>query len=149
MFPRVFASVLFLFIAAGAFAATSVAPAATNATSAKPAPILTVDNLRHDFGTIHRDQTVTHRYRVSNTGNAPLHILAVEPVCGCTSTVAGKMELAPGESTEILAIFTPEKGFTGAVRKTIRVSSDDPAHAVITLRFAALVRPASDAVPPS
>jgi hypothetical protein len=105
------------------------------------APVITFDQKFFDFGKIPHDQTVVHRYKVSNTGNATLHIKAVHANCGCTSTVVGKMDLEPGESTEIEAAFTPESAFSGAVRKTILVISDAPAHSELTLRFAADVLP--------
>jgi len=54
------------------------------------------------------------------------------------------MNLEPGESTEIEAAFTPESA-SGAVRKSIMVISDDPAHFKLTLHFRANVLPA----PPS
>ena len=99
-----------------------------------------------NFGKIRHGQTVAHGFQVTNTGNAVLHIKEVKAVCGCTSTVVGKTELAPGEITEIEAEFTPERDFSGAVRKAIMVVSDAPAHPVLTLRFAAYVIPPSPPV---
>jgi hypothetical protein len=124
-------------------------PAETRAPAAAQAPVITFDEMFFDFGKIRHAQTVIHSFKVSNTGTAPLHLKEVKAVCGCTSTVTGKMELAPGESTEIDAAFTPESGITGAVRKTIMVTSDDPAHPKLTLRFAADVLPAPSAGQPT
>src|SRR5580704_1338302 len=122
-------------------AAQTPAPAPAPALVSSPAPVITFDQKFFDFGKIQHDQTVFHRYKVSNTGDATLHIKAVHANCGCTSTVVGKMDLEPGESTEIEAAFTPESAFSGAVRKTILVISDAPAHPKLTLRFAADVLP--------
>lgn len=128
--------------------AAAVFAAGVAATTASNQPVITFDAMRYDFGAIEHHHTVTHLYRVTNSGNAVLHIKDVAAVCGCTSTVIGKMELAPGEATDIQAVFTPEKRFTGAVSKTIRVRSDDPSHPTLTLRFFAKVLP-DDAPPPS
>jgi hypothetical protein len=134
---RIIVIVSFLFRAA----AQTPAPAPAPASVSSQIPVITFDQKFFDFGKIRHDQTVFHRYKVSNTGNATLHIKAVHANCGCTSTVVGKMDLEPGESTEIEAAFTPESSFSGAVRKTILVISDAPAHSELTLRFAADVLP--------
>ncbi len=118
-------------------------PASAQTAASAPAPAITIDHKFFDFGKIRHDQTVSHGFEVSNTGKATLHIKEVKAICGCTSTVVGKMDLAPGESTIIEAEFTPEKDFSGAVRKAILVVCDDPAHSKLTLRFAADVLPPS------
>lgn len=124
-------------------AAETPAPAAT------PAPVITFDQMFFNFGKVRHGQTVVHGFKVTNTGNATLHIKEVKAVCGCTSTVVGKMDLTPGESTEIEAEFTPEDDFSGAVRKAIMVVSDAPAHPVLTLRFAAEVLPPPPSAKPA
>jgi hypothetical protein len=122
-------------------AAQTPAPPAPPASTPAPVPVIAVDEKLFDFGEIRHGQTVVHGFKVSNTGQATLHIKEIHANCGCTSTLIGKMELAPGESTEIDAEFTPEKEFSGAVRKTIMVVSDAPAHSKLILRFAADVLP--------
>ncbi len=129
------------FLLLRAAAAQTPAPAQAPTLVPPRVPVITFDQKFFDFGKILHEQTVVHRYKVSNTGNATLHIKAVHANCGCTSTVVGKMDLEPGESTEIEASFTPESDFSGAVRKTIMVVSDAPAHSTLTLRFAADVLP--------
>jgi hypothetical protein len=113
-----------------------------------PAPVITYDHEAFDFGKIQFGQTVVHRFKISNTGNATLHIKEVKASCGCTSTLIGKMVLAPGESTEIEADYTPE-GAEGPVRKGILVISDAPTHSKLTLRFRAYVLPNPPANPPA
>jgi hypothetical protein len=112
-----------------------------------PAPVITFDDTFFNFGKIPAQKSVTHAFVVVNTGKATLHIDEVKAVCGCTSTVVGKKDLEPGESTEIQTVYTPEKGFSGAARKTIMVMSNDPAHPKLTLRFAADVLPDDSAKP--
>lgn len=104
-----------------------------------PAPVITFDRMNFDFGKIPAGGTVTHDFLVTNTGRATLQLQDVKPVCGCTSTVVGKRELKPGESTDILAAYTAEKGFSGPMRKTILIYCNDPAHPRLTLRMAGTV----------
>jgi hypothetical protein len=121
-------------------AAQPPAPTPTAALASSPVPVITIDPKSFDFGRIQFGQTVIHRFKVSNTGQATLHIKAVHANCGCTSTLIGKLDLEPGESTEIEATFKPESS-SGAVSKAILVFSDDPAHPRLTLRFKADVLP--------
>ncbi|HTB80806.1 MAG TPA: DUF1573 domain-containing protein [Opitutaceae bacterium] len=109
--------------------------------AAPPVPVITVEEKSFDFGEVRHGQTVVHGFKVSNTGHAILHIKEVHANCGCTSALIGKKDLEPGESTEIDAEFTPDKEFSGPVRKTILVVSDAPAHSKLILRFAADVPP--------
>jgi hypothetical protein len=115
---------------------------------AQPAPHVSFDATHFDFGKISADAKVSHRFKVTNTGKAPLNITRLNPSCGCTSTVLGKWTLAPEESTEIEVTFNPA-GFRGVSRKSIQVVSDDPASPA-TLTFEAdVVReimPSTDSV---
>src|SRR5947209_15245475 len=103
-------------MAALPFIAVPAAVQSAPAAPASPVPQITFDQTSFDFGKIQFGQTVVHRFKVSNTGHANLHIKKVQAACGCTSTLIGKMDLAPGEHTEIEAAFTPESGW-GPVRK--------------------------------
>ena len=105
--------------------------------------------MHFDFGKIPADAKVSHRFKVTNTGKAPLNITRLNPSCGCTSTVLGKWTLAPEESTEVEVTFNPA-GFRGVSRKSLQVVSDDPANATATLTFQADVvleiMPSTDSV---
>ena len=103
---------------------------------AQAAPHISFEASHFDFGKISADTKVSHRFKVTNTGQAPLNITRLNPSCGCTSTVLGKWTLAPGESTDIEVTFNPA-GFRGLSRKSIQVVSDDPASPTSTLTFEA------------
>jgi hypothetical protein len=103
-------------------------------------PRLVLDALQHDFGRVAPGATVTHRFKASNAGNAPLTISELKPACGCTSTVVGNRTLAPGQSTGLEVTFDAT-GSRGLIRKTVAVLSNDPAHPVQTLTFLAKVTP--------
>ena len=101
-------------------------------------PHISFDATHFDFGRIPAEAKVFHRFKVTNTGKAPLNITALNPSCGCTSTVVGKWTLAPDESTEVEVTFNPA-GFRGVSHKSIQVVSDDPASPNSTLTFEAEV----------
>jgi hypothetical protein len=108
------------------------------ATLMAQAPIITFDKTNHAFGRISPDKKVAAKYKVTNTGNAYLSITQVRPSCGCTYTMLGKWSLAPGESTEIEAMFDP-KGNKGLVRKSIEVTCNDPKTPTVHLTLEAEV----------
>ncbi|MDR3671708.1 MAG: DUF1573 domain-containing protein [Holophaga sp.] len=116
---------------------------------AQAAPHISFEATHFDFGKISADTKVSHRFKVTNTGQGPLNITRLNPSCGCTSTVIGKWTLAPQESTEIEVSFNPA-GFRGVSRKSIQVISNDPASPTSTLTFEAdVVReimPSTDSV---
>jgi len=108
------------------------------ATLMAQAPVIHFDKVHHDFGRITPDRKVAAKYRVTNTGNAFLSITQVRPSCGCTYTMLGKWSLAPGEATEIEAMFDP-KGLKGGVRKSIEVVCNDPKTPTVSLTLEAEV----------
>lgn len=119
------------------------------AVAAAQAPVISVDQPHFDFGKISAEGKATHRFKVSNKGNALLNISRLNPSCGCTSTVIGQWTLQPGQSTDVEATFNPA-GFRGVVHKSIQVICNDPATPTVNLTFEAEVvreiSPSSDAV---
>lgn len=105
---------------------------------AQAPPHLAVDEAIHDFGRIRVGEKAAHRFRITNDGGAELKILRLVSSCGCTSTVAGKDTLAPGESTDLETAFNAE-GFRGPVAKTVEVVTNDPASPSLTLTLKAEV----------
>lgn len=106
-----------------------------------PEPAITFSETRFDFGPIAAGQKVAHTFIVTNTGRALLQIEKPHASCGCTSATIGKQELKPGESTQIVAIYTAQNGFVGQMRKSVLVVSNDPIHGKWTLRLAGNVLP--------
>jgi hypothetical protein len=83
------------------------------------------EELHRDFGTVPRGPTLTHPFRLTNKTNTPIHIANVRVSCGCTSATALQDELAPGQSTAILANMDTRR-FIGTKSVTIYVSFDRP-----------------------
>jgi hypothetical protein len=79
----------------------------------------------HDFGSVVRGPTLTHSYRITNTTATPLHISGVRVSCGCTTASALAADIAPGQSTEIVAQMDTRR-FIGPKTVTIYVQFDRP-----------------------
>jgi len=111
------------------------------AVAATAAPIIEVDSADYDFGRLVGAPAITHRFIISNVGDAPLSILDVRTSCGCTATALPESELAPGESVE-LEVTVDLTSFGGHVSQSIYVSSNDLIHRKLTLHITGQVIPA-------
>jgi hypothetical protein len=78
-----------------------------------------------DFGSVPRGPMLTHPFRLTNNTGAPVSISRVRVSCNCTSAHALQNELAPGESTAILAQMDTGR-FWGVKRVTIYVQFSEP-----------------------
>jgi hypothetical protein len=116
------------------FFALFLAPIVCLAQTSEPGIVF--DRTHHDFGRIPDYKVVSHRYMVTNSGNALLRIKEVRPSCGCSISNVGKHLLKPGESTFIEAQFNPS-GMSGSIHKSLAVISDDPKNPNILLTFEA------------
>lgn len=107
-------------------------------------PRLVVDPETYDFGTVAEGLLVEATFTLTNAGDAPL-IFDRQPStsCGCTSAPLPKMELAPGESMELVALFD-STGYGGRqVHKYVYVYSNDPRAERKTLTITGTVRDAA------
>lgn len=107
-------------------------------------PQLKVDPEVYDFGEVAEGLEVRVVFTLTNVGDAPL-IFTRQPStsCGCTSAPLSKMQLAPGESVELVALFD-STGFGGhKVSKYVYVYSNDPAGERKTLTITGYVRDAA------
>ena len=67
----------------------------------KKRPQIEFDELVWDFGEIIEGDIIENKFKFSNTGNAPLEIIATSATCGCTRPSFPFLEIAPGESNFI------------------------------------------------
>ncbi len=82
---------------------------------------LSFEHLSHDFGVISEaDGKVSHDFRFTNTGNAPLVIKDVITGCGCTAAKWSDKEYAPGQSGTVRISYHPE----GRKAETISIVSE-------------------------
>ena len=75
-----------------------------------------------DFGKIKQGSPVTHEFKFTNTGKAPLIITNVQASCGCTTPSWTREEVQPGGSGYIKATYNAAA--MGAFNKTITVTAN-------------------------
>jgi hypothetical protein len=78
-----------------------------------------------DFGSVPRGPTLSYPFRLTNKTNQDVHLASVRVSCGCLSASAMKNELAPGQSTAIVAQMDTSR-FLGTRTVTIYVQFDRP-----------------------
>jgi Protein of unknown function (DUF1573) len=83
------------------------------------------DELSKDFGSVPRGPALTHHFRVTNNTGSPVHIAGVRMSCNCVSAWVLQNDLAPGQSTSILAQMDTTR-FSGTRSVTIYVQFDRP-----------------------
>ena len=79
------------------------------------------DSTRYDFGYIQEDKgKVTHSFKFTNGGDAPLIIIDTRSTCGCTASHFTKEPVAPAGTGSIDVTFAPD-GRPGTFRKEVKV----------------------------
>ena len=101
------------------------APGHSGAPGGISMPLLKIDQMTHQFGEMQRGAERSHKFEVSNTGNAPLELRGGDTSCKCTSFVVPRKPLLPGESGEIELTWVA-KAETGLFRQTATVLTNDP-----------------------
>ena len=109
------------------------------------APTIRFDKTTHDFGAIPSNQKHDVSWAYHNDGNAPLTIIAMNPSCGCTASVADPKSVPPGGSGALKITYDPA-GQSGDVRKTLTIVTNDPSHPRTILTILAKVASADDEV---
>lgn len=66
-------------------------------------------------------------YRFRNAGDRPVRIISLDPSCRCMAAAPGKPVVAPGEWGEI-RVDVSLTGYTGRLRRSVAVETDDPGH---------------------
>lgn len=89
------------------------------------APRVEFDSQLYDFGTIAANALVEHEFTLTNRGKSDLFIRKVSASCGCTAVQPAKIQIPPGESTTIKAVFNAA-GREGNQKKAITVITNDP-----------------------
>lgn len=114
----------------------------------EPAPNFHCDNRTHDFGTLWAGSKVEHSFVIENRGEKDLQILNVRPTCGCTITDDYDKTIAPGEQGKLKAVLTVSSRSRGKLRKAIRVQTNDPSSANVSLILAGEVKRLIEVEPP-
>lgn len=133
-------------------------PGATDDPSAPPvdpalAPKLELDSYKVDFGTVYRGEKLHHTFTLKNSGKSDLTVQEIRNGCACAASklvIDGRTidekelkesrklgVLSPGEEAQLevelktAAAATPGKD--APLSKPIRIYTNDPARAVVTL----------------
>lgn len=111
-----------------------------------PLPAFEFETEEHDFGTIDEGDVVSHTFKFTNTGEAPLIIQSAKGSCGCTVPTWPKEPIPVGGTGEIVAEFN-SKGKPNVQNKTVTITANTWPKQT-RLRIKAMVTPAAqDAAP--
>jgi hypothetical protein len=80
------------------------------------------------------EEEVRASFKVTNKGEKVVRIARVKSNCGCTNTILNKKILPPGESAEIVAIFSKGKR-QGLSRNRLQVYLEKQVDALVTLKM--------------
>ena len=96
-----------------------------------PRPVISFDEIEHDFGVLKNGEVVSFTYTFTNTGNANLIISSVIPGCGCTVADYTGEPVRPGKQGKISVTFD-SKDKKGQQRKRVSVQANTyPAETVL------------------
>lgn len=87
-------------------------------------PIITWEELSHEFGDIVQGEKIEHTFKFKNTGTAALVITNVEVTCGCTVPKGWPRDpIMPGDKGEITVAFN-SSGKVGRQNKVVTITSN-------------------------
>jgi hypothetical protein len=89
----------------------------------EPKPVIEFEAVEHDFGKIYDGKPVSHEFKFTNKGKAPLLLSNVQPACGCTTPEWPREPIMPGEKAKIKAIYNAGS-YRGVFSKGITVQSN-------------------------
>ncbi len=104
------------------------------------APKIKFSTEEYQFGTVTEGTDVEHVFVISNEGKSTLYLRKLKQSCSCTLVKPEKMELEPGESTNVKAIFKTSNK-KGKQLRTIDVICNDPERPSTTLKITGVVNP--------
>jgi hypothetical protein len=123
---------LFLIGAMTASKAQTGAPV-TSGMENKNGPIMTMDVLEYNFGTIKQGDIVTREYKFKNTGKEPLIINNAVGSCGCTVPDYPKEPIKPN-GTGVIKVTFNSAGKMGQQDKTVTLTYDTDKTIVLHLK---------------
>ena len=100
----------------------NVAVAAERDANAGNFPVMKMDKMEHDFGTIVNGTPVETIFKYTNTGNSMLVVSNIKSTCGCTVPSNYTKEVAPGQTGQFTVKFNG-KG-NGKVSKSLTMTTN-------------------------
>ncbi|MGB8990907.1 MAG: DUF1573 domain-containing protein [Desulfobaccales bacterium] len=108
-------------------------------------PRLSLPEKSHDFAKVSEDQTLTYKFAILNTGNAPLKIIDVDPDCACT-VAKHDPSIPPGGRGAITLTIKPFS-VLNEFHKETKVTTNDPEHPEVVLTLKGVSEPIIDIQP--
>lgn len=121
-------------------------PKPATSTAATDSPRVQVDEPRHDFGSMQRGTSKSHRFIVKNVGQAPLTLRVGQTTCKCTLGEVTHDAVPPGGSTTVTLEW---KALTdnGPFRQSATLTTNDPLASSIELSIEGQVTEATNVSP--
>ena len=88
-----------------------------------PLPSFSFEKTEHDFGQIKDGDVVTHTFKFTNTGEAPLIIQDAKATCGCTVPSYPRQPIPVGGTGEIVVKFDSSNK-PGVQNKTVTLTAN-------------------------
>ncbi len=86
------------------------------------APVLTLDKLEYDYGTMYQNSDGNMYFVYTNDGQEPLIFSRVKSSCGCTIPKWSRQPLLPGQSDTMKVRYDTKR--LGSFHKSITISSN-------------------------
>ena len=102
-------------------------------------PVVVIDPVQIDFGTVKQETTHRSEVTIRNQGTELLEIRGIESDCGCTVAQLPDSTLDPGQSVP-LSITLSTRHFSGQIAKHIFLETNDPGAPKAKLTLIAFVR---------
>lgn len=94
----------------------------------------TIDATSFDFGKVKEGDTLTHVFKLTNTGDEPLFVYKSTGSCDCVAAVVTKDMIQPGTTVDVTAHFNT-KGRKGLQNRILELTlNTEPAQVLITLK---------------
>ncbi len=115
----------------------------------KPPPhaVAVASGDRRDFGPLWIGEKRQETFTIENRGGRELLLDPVHSSCGCLVARLGKKQLAPGESTEMVAELHADKG-PARLDKVISIGTNDPARPWLQFLLSADAKALYEFTPP-
>jgi hypothetical protein len=98
------------------------------------APVASVDKPEVSFGQLRQSEKFEHEFVLSNSGSSTLYIRKIKSSCGCTAAKPDKMQIEPGDSVKIKAVFN-SAGKRGNQNQSVTIITNDPKRSNLVLRI--------------
>ena len=100
----------------------NVAVAAERDANSGNFPVMEMDKMEHDFGTIVNGTPVETIFKYTNTGNSMLVVSNIKSTCGCTVPSDYTREVAPGQTGQFTVKFNGRG--SGKVTKSLTMTTN-------------------------